>query len=229
MNFGTQERNLRKAPTDIQPTDTVEVDTTPDDQTLLSRMRPKTRYNIRLAARRGVETRVAPESELPRWYELYEQTMRRKGLTVHDYRYFGELFAAEHDEVAGRPKLYLIMAEKESRPLAGMILAVHDSYAVYLYGASSEHSRRDMASYRLQWRAIEVARSQACRCYDLFGIPSDTHTQHPMHGLLFFKRGFGGEHIVRRGCWDYPLRPEEYAELRGREPAGPGYYARGGS
>jgi lipid II:glycine glycyltransferase (peptidoglycan interpeptide bridge formation enzyme) len=226
MNFGTEEKNLRKAPTDVQPTDTIVIDTTRAEEELLQRMRSKTRYNIRLAGRRGVRVREASVSELPIWYDLYRETMERKELTVHDYEYFRELFATYNEPVSGRPGLHLLLAEKAGSPLAGLVLAVEDDYALYLYGASSSTERGAMAPYLLQWRALQIAKQAGSSWYDLFGIPPDRRPGHPMHGLLQFKRGFGGMEVVRRGCWDYPIQPERYRALRGQEISGPTYHAR---
>jgi lipid II:glycine glycyltransferase (peptidoglycan interpeptide bridge formation enzyme) len=188
-------------------------------------MRPKTRYNIRLAGRRGVVVEDRPHADLAAWYALYADTMRRKGLTVHGYAYFEALFNAAETETDDGAELKLLLARRGSEILAGMVLAVYGDYAVYLYGASSARDRSLMPAYRLQWQAIRVAGTEGCRAYDMFGIPSDESPSHPMHGLLRFKTGFGGSKLTRRGCWDYPYSDEVYSELKGRELADAGYYS----
>jgi lipid II:glycine glycyltransferase (peptidoglycan interpeptide bridge formation enzyme) len=80
-----------------------------------------------------------------------------------------------------------------------------------------------MATYALQWHAMQLARAEGCRVYDLFGIPPTGAAAHPMHGLYRFKTGFGGFVLHRRGCWDYPLR-EEYSSCRGSEMSAPGFH-----
>lgn len=224
MNFGTESRNLRKAPTDVQPTHTLLIDTRQPPERMLSAMRAKTRYNIRLAGRRGVNVEERPHSELGLWYRLYRDTMERKGLTVHDERYFEALFEAAHAEQDDHGELKLLLARHDGELLAGMVLALYGDYAVYLYGASSQRRRSLMPAYRLQWHAIRTAAEAGCRAYDMFGIPADEHASHPMHGLLRFKTGFGGRRLTRRGCWDYPYSEELYRELTGRELADAGYY-----
>jgi lipid II:glycine glycyltransferase (peptidoglycan interpeptide bridge formation enzyme) len=228
MNFGTREHNLRKAPTDVQPTDTLVVDLDRDDGELFRTMKPRARHNIRVARRRGVRVRLAPPRELRRWYQLYGATMRRHGKRVHEYRNFERLIgAAEEVPAAGAfpgdpPRTHnirLILAERAGEALAGMVLAVSDDYAIYLYGASSGRDRRTMPTYLLQWEAMRAARRLGARRYDLFGIPADRSEGHPMHGLLRFKEGFGGERVVRRGCWDFPYDRGRYYALVGREAA----------
>lgn len=225
MNFGTESRNLRKAPHDAQPTDTLIIDPRTEEHALFSSMRPKTRYNIRLAARRGVTVQQESPAALPRWYELYRETMQRKGLTVHEYRHFEALFAADQSGEDERADLRLLLAYGHGEPLAGMILGLYGDYAVYLYGASSARHRSSMPAYLLQWRAIGEAAAAGCRTYDMYGIPPDESPSHPMHGLLRFKAGFGGSRLTRRGCWDYPFAEEPYREVKGTELADAGYYA----
>jgi len=224
MNFGTCERNLRKAPTDVQPTDSIIIHTQASDEELLGRMRSKTRYNIRLSGRRGVEVYENGSDEIQNWLSLYAATRKRKQLTPHSENYFKRLFSLAESAQHGKADLRLLLAWHNGEVLAGMVLALYGTYALYLYGASGERKRNLMPTYRLQWRAIEIARETGCSTYDLFGIPSDTGPGHPMHGLLQFKTGFGGERIRRRGCWDYPLDQAAYETYRGHEIADGGYY-----
>ncbi len=224
MNFGTRDRNLRKAPTDVLPPDTVLVDLTATEGELLARMKPKTRYNVRLASRRGVKVQEAGEDALDRWYRLYAQTARRHRIVCPPPGYFRELFRAARRPAGAGPRLRLLLATAGGRPAAGAILALHDRRATYLYGASSRNARGSMPAYRLQWRAMQIARALGCESYDLFGIPPADLPSHPMHGLYRFKTGFGGRILHRRGCWDYPFRPELYDRYRGAELGAEGYH-----
>lgn len=233
FNFGTEEHRLRKAPTDVQPADTLVVDVRRDDDAVLHTMNSKTRYNIRLARRRGVRVRVASPRELPTWYRLYASTMKRHGKSVHERYHFGRFLqaAAQFPRAAVQPgepvhdhNVRLLMAEKDGAPLAGMILAVSGHYALYLYGASSTVESRAMPTYLLQWEAMKASRSLGASQYDMFGVPSDRRSGHPMHGLLRFKTGFGGYHVARRGCWDFPFDDGRYHALALREAAEGGYH-----
>lgn len=227
MNFGTREKNLRKAPTDIQPADTLLIDTEKREQELLEEMKPKTRYNIRLSRRRGVVVKDEPIDKLEQWYDMYRDTAMRKGFTLHDYRNFEELL--KEGSLHGsryRAKTHLLMAEPSGGgpPLAGIILLRIGTYAMYLYGASRRECQNLMPSYALQWEAITRAKAQGCTTYDLFGLPPTAQPSHPMHGLYRFKRGFGGKMVHRQGCWDYPLDTEKYRRICGSEPVGPSYH-----
>jgi len=226
MNFGTGDKNLRKAPIDIQPVDTRILDLSMDPEELLAEMRPKTRYNIRLARRRGIKVKDASFERLPEWYRMYLETTRRNGIFQHGYEGFKLLLQTKRKNSLPNSDVRLLLAEEEGVPLAGMILVLHGRTATYLYGASSSRKRNLMPTYRLQWEAIQLAKQADCSYYDMFGIPPDDTQSHPMHGLYRFKVGFGGYTFHRQGCWDYPIKKELYREYAGEEPTKPGYHLR---
>jgi lipid II:glycine glycyltransferase (peptidoglycan interpeptide bridge formation enzyme) len=228
MNFGTREKNLRKAPTDVQPADTLLLDTARDRERLLREMKPKTRYNIRLSMRRGIRVREEDGGSLESWYEMYARTAERKGITLHDYRNFEALLTeSRRTDAKNGTGAHLLMAYREDGgdPLAGIILLRRGDYMMYLYGASSGEAGSLMPTYALQWEAIRLAQSFGCTTYDLFGIPPTDQPSHPMHGLYRFKRGFGGKTVHRQGCWDYPIDIEAYERNSGAELVGPSYHA----
>jgi len=215
---------LSKAPVDIQPPDTVILDLAYAEEALLAAMKAKTRYNISLAAKRGVEVEEGTLEDLPAWYSLYRETARRDRITLHSFDYYREQFL-----LASRvrsPELKLLLARYRGELLAGIIVALHGEEAVYLYGASSDARRNLMPSYALQWEAIRLARRRGCCTYDLFGIPPSEDPAHPMHGLYRFKTGFGGRILNRLGCYDYSYSRAGCAIYRQAEKARALYYQR---
>jgi lipid II:glycine glycyltransferase (peptidoglycan interpeptide bridge formation enzyme) len=235
-------RGLHKAPMDIQPPSTVILDLTGSEEQLLAAMKSKTRYNVRLAEKKGVEISIAhsqrgesdrfdvepkhPDSALAEWYRLYEETARRDRITLHGEDYYKTLFSLAESYGKGAPQLFLLSARHDGQLLAGIVVAVKGEGAWYLYGASSNRKRNLMPSYGLQWRAIQLAREQGCLFYDLFGIPPSADPQHPMHGLFRFKTGFGGRVVNRPGCYDVARRPLLYRLYRGAEWLRSAYYRR---
>jgi len=192
---------LHKTPQDIQPPDTVLVDIAGDEADILSRMRSKTRYNIKLAAKKGVQVQSAGLDELAAWYDMYKETAERDSISIHSLRYYQHLLAEN-------PALCeLLLARHEGDLIAGILVSYHGSTATYIYGASSNAKRNLMPAYALQWEAIKRARAHGCIAYDLFGLPPSADPSHPMHGLYQFKTGFGGEEVHRPGAWDYPVSP----------------------
>jgi lipid II:glycine glycyltransferase (peptidoglycan interpeptide bridge formation enzyme) len=219
---------LHKAPMDIQPPSTVILDLTAGEQQLLAAMKSKTRYNVRLAEKKGVQILIPRADQLDgalcEWYRLYGQTARRDRITLHREDYYKSLFTLAASYGANAPQLYLLTARHQGDLLAGIIVALRAEGAWYLYGASSDRKRNLMPGYGLQWRAIRLARERGCRFYDLFGIPPNQDPQHPMHGLLRFKTGFGGRVVNRLGCYDVTLRPLPYRLYRSAEHLRSAYY-----
>ncbi len=197
---------FRPAVADIQPPATVIVDLRKDNDTLLAAMKAKTRYNIRLAERKGIRIRPALRGELPTWYRLYKETATRDRIAIHSQKYYNDLLKIMNGNGSKRPRCELLFAEHNGQVISGIIASYYNGAATYLYGASSNRHRNLMATYLLQWQAMQRARELACTQYDLFGIPPYDDQNHAMAGLYRFKVGFGGDIVIRAGCWDWHLR-----------------------
>jgi lipid II:glycine glycyltransferase (peptidoglycan interpeptide bridge formation enzyme) len=201
---------------DIQAPDTVIVDLTQPMESLLEQMKPKWRYNARLAKKRGVVVNQADGKKITIFYELLNETAIRDGIAIHSPDYYKTLF--ESGWYSGKkPDLRLYLAEHGGDVLAGIVTLFRGREAVYLYGASSNKKRNFMATYLLQLKAMEDAKASGCEEYDLYGIPPNEDQAHHLAGLYRFKTGFGGRMIHRSGCWDYPYRPVIYRLLRSAE------------
>ncbi len=198
---------FRRAGADIQPPDTVLVDLEPPEETILMSMKPKWRYNIRLAEKKGVTVKPFGEEGLETFYRLYKETAKRDGIAIHGLEYYKTLFTHAEAYSGGGQELRLYLAEHEGDVISGVIILFRGKEAVYLYGASADHKRNLMAPYLLQWQAMRDAKSLFCVQYDLFGIPPEEDPEHPMAGLYRFKTGFGGKIIHRPGSWDYTYKP----------------------
>jgi lipid II:glycine glycyltransferase (peptidoglycan interpeptide bridge formation enzyme) len=225
---------LHRAAYDVQPPDTVLVDLRPGEAEILASMKPKWRYNIRLADKKGVAVEASGPESISEFYELYRETSLRDRIAIHPEGYYRRLFAL----AAGKPEgsagstmrsspsfdLRLWIARHDGKALAAIITLFYGDQAVYLYGASSDEGRNLMPAYALQWAAMRAAKASGCASYDLFGIPPDGDPDHPMAGLYRFKTGFGGEIVHRAGSWDYPLRPSAYVCFRAAESARTWWY-----
>jgi len=199
----------------IQPRRTLLVDLTADEQAILARMKPKTRYNIGLASRRGVQVRPGTQADLGQFYELMVETSRRDGFPIHSLAYYEEAFRRFVLPGWGQ----LLLAVHNSLVLAGLMVFVWGQGAWYMYGASSSVGRDLMPNYLLQWTAMRWAREQGCRTYDLWGVPDEeeavleaqfTSRQDGLWGVYRFKRGFGGRLVRYLGAWDYVYASTRY-------------------
>jgi len=201
---------FRRAAAAVQPPDTVIINLNYSPEEILSRMKPKWRYNISLAEKKGVSVNTCGADDMDIFYSLLMETAKRDGIAVHGIGYYRTLFelcAQDKESVS----LRLYTASHENDTLAAIVVLFRGKDATYLYGASSNNKRSLMAPYALQWKAMKDAKEMGCANYDLFGIPPDEDPNHPMAGLYRFKTGFGGQIIHRAGTWDYPYKPVIYS------------------
>jgi lipid II:glycine glycyltransferase (peptidoglycan interpeptide bridge formation enzyme) len=206
----------------VQPPDTVLIDLRPPCEEILAAMKPKWRYNTALAGKKGVTVNAPDSQGLETFYLLLQETAGRDGIAIHNISYYQTLFeicAEKTGKDGDGPRLRLYTASHEGDMLAAIVVLLRGKYATYLYGASSSVKRNLMASYALQWRAMQDAKASGCQWYDLFGIPPNDDPNHPMAGLYRFKTGFGGRIIHRPGSWDYAYRPLVYGLFSAAEGA----------
>lgn len=224
LNFKTHQWNLVKCQTNILPSNTIFLNLTLNSDYLMGKMKPKTRYNIKLSKRKGVNVQNYGMDKLDIWYDLYQQTANRNGITLHDKEYFYSVLATHTKDLSSPVDVQLLMADYNGEYLAAMFLLLSKKRGTYLYGASSDAKRNLMATYALQWGAIQAAQQAGCEEYDMFGTAPNGNPSHPMHGLYRFKSGFGGKLFHRMGCWDYPLNQEKYAVFRAQEVTSQKYH-----
>lgn len=206
-----QRRGWLPSPEQIQFRNTALIDLTPDEDALLAAMKPKWRYNIRLAQRRGVRVRRGDVADLPAFYALYRATGQRDEFIVRPFDYYQETwrtFMQPADATA--PCADLLLAEVEGDAVAGLILFRFGRRAWYMYGASSDRQRAAMPNHLLQWEAMRLARAAGCIVYDLWGAPDKLHENDSMWGVWRFKEGFGAQFAPHIGAWDYPVSSTPY-------------------
>ena len=206
---------FRPSPQTVQPRRTILVDLEGTPETVLERMKQKTRYNIRLAERKGVTIRAGTEADLPAFYQLMEITAERDRFAVHSEAYY----TAAHRLLVPAGQGRLLLAEHEGRLLAGLVAIAFGDTACYMYGASSDEGRNLMPTYLLQWEAMRWARELGCRWYDLWGVPDEEEAvleaqfadrSDGLWGVYRFKRGFGGRLVRTAGAWDLVYAPLRY-------------------
>jgi len=206
---------LRPADFGVQPRRTIWVNLDVDEEVdILAAMKPKARYNIGLARRRGVTVRVGSVADAELFYGMMRATAERDAFAIHPlayYRDFLELFT-RGENAPGR----LLIAEYQGEPLAALIVTALGERAIYLYGASTNSHRELMPTYLLQWEAMLWARRRGCKTYDLWGVPDEDEATleanfekrtDGLWGVYRFKRGFGGQLVRHVGAWVCALSP----------------------
>jgi peptidoglycan pentaglycine glycine transferase (the first glycine) len=217
----------------LQPQRTWVLDIGASEDDLLKGMKPKTRYNIRLAGRRGVQVYQASTMEhLRGFHSLLQVTGERDEFGIHDFRYYEQLWRIFGPE--GDNTMLLLLAdhpdeaERAAGPIAGLAAFRFGRQAIYMYGASDNRGREHMPNYLLQWEAIRWAKAHGCTVYDFWGIPdapaeegedggtggggevSPTNTRSGLGGVYWFKKGFGGRAVEYPGAYDYVYNPLLY-------------------
>jgi peptidoglycan pentaglycine glycine transferase (the first glycine) len=202
---------------DIQVSKTIILDLTKSEEELLAAMHQKTRYNIRLAEKKGVKIREAGietpllskegfEGGFEKFWSLMSATVNRDGFRLHEKEYYQKMLATENIKLyfgfvprsfSGGGDLIKVSGEQEEKIICAGIFSFFGDTAVYLHGASSNENREVMAPYLLQWELIKKAKAAGCKYYDFSGID-----EKKWPGVTRFKRGFSGEEINYPGTFD---------------------------
>jgi len=198
-----QAAGWRRSADRVQFDNTILLDLTPAEEQILAGMKQKTRYNIRLAQRHGVQVRPGGLEDLDLLMRMYAETSSRDGFVIRDPAYYRRAW----EDFMGAGMAQPFIAEVEGEPVSGLIAYRFGATAWYLYGMSRSAHREKMPNHLLQWEAMRWAKSGGCAHYDLVGIPGRPDPSDSLWGLYRFKVGFGGELLRTVGAWDYPLRP----------------------
>lgn len=191
----------------IQFRNTVTVDLTGTDADLLMQMKSKTRYNIRLAERRGVVIRPGGVEDIDLLYRMYAHTAIRDDFTIRSKAYYHTVWETFFKANLAEP----LIAEVDGQPVGGAVIFRFGSRAWYMHGMSLDAHREKMFTYRLQWEAMLRAKGWGCHRYDMWGAPDIFSEDDPLWGVYRFKDGFGGQVVRTLGAWDFPVQPLLYS------------------
>jgi peptidoglycan pentaglycine glycine transferase (the first glycine) len=195
----------------IQFRNTVLIDLSASEDEMLARMKQKTRYNIRLAEKKGVTVRSGTIADLPMLYKMYAETSVRDGFVIRDEGYYQtvwRMFISNVERLMLNvqqplPAAVPLIAEVDNEPVAAIFLFSFAGRAYYVYGMSRNAHREKMPSYLLQWEAMKRAKALGCKVYDLWGAPDVFDESDSLWGVFRFKEGLGGDVIRTLGAWDY--------------------------
>ena len=201
----------------IQFRNTVLIDLSASEDEMLARMKQKTRYNIRLAGRKGVIVRVGTPDDWEMLYKMYVETSVRDGFAIRDENYYRTVWSTfNQPSTLNLPTCEPLIAEVDGEPVAAIFVFYFAERAYYVYGMSTTKASQQMPTYLLQWEAMKRAKERGCTHYDLWGAPETFDESDLMWGVFRFKRGLGGEVVRTLGAWDYapdPLWYKLYTEL----------------
>ncbi|HOT91221.1 MAG TPA: peptidoglycan bridge formation glycyltransferase FemA/FemB family protein [Anaerolineae bacterium] len=183
----------------IQFRNTMLLDLRPDLDQLMAQMKPKWRYNIHLAVRKGVTVRDATPDDVPLLFAMYAETAARDSFIIREEAYYRDVWT----QFMRAGLSWSLIAEVNGVPVA-MAIAFHFGTTVwYMYGASRDIERSAMPTYLLQWSIIRRAKETGCTLYDLWGAPEVLEITDPLWGVYRFKAGFGATFVPHLGAYDY--------------------------
>ena len=182
----------------IQPKDSLLLDLSKTEDQLLSEMHHKTRYNIRLAERKGVEIKFG-ENNFEDFWKILEETYKRQGVKTHLSGYYEKMLKVGEEDGF---KVQLVSAYYEKKIVACNLVVYYGDMVTYLHGGSLGEYRNIMAPHLLQWATIQRVKEDGYKWYDFWGIAPDDNPKHPWAGVTRFKKGFGGVVMHYPGTFD---------------------------
>ncbi len=208
---------IRPSAVRFTPDHTLVLDLKKSDEELLKEMKPKGRYNIKVAQKSGVlvkqysSTADIPTGDFAAWHTIIQETGDRDGFNVHGKAYYAALL----DTLGSKSAASIFIAyNAQKQPVGGALVTYHDNVGMYYYGASAYEHRSLMAPYLVQWTAIQEARARGCEYYDLLGVSPPNSPNHHWAGVTDFKEKFGGVRYEYAPAFDIIHRPIMYAGYR---------------
>jgi len=176
------------------------IDLTKSEDELLKSFHPKTRYNIRLAEKKGVKIEEDNSSKaFDKYIDLMRRTVAHQGFYAHNERYHRLMWKILKDVGVA----HLLVAKHKGKIIAAWILFRWKNFLYYPYGASDERYRNLMANNLMMWEAIKFGKRHKLTTFDLWG-------REPGRGFTRFKEGYGPEVIEFLGTWDLIINKKLY-------------------
>lgn len=191
---------------------TFQLDLRKSEEELLKAMHPKTRYNIRVAKKHGVEVVEDNSDEAFETYlRLTKETTKRQKFYAHNEQYHRLLWQTLKPRKMENLTAHLLIAQYKNEPLVAWMLFVCGDTLYYPYGASSSKHHEIMASNLMMWEAIRFGKKLGLHTFDMWGaLGPHPDTNDPWYGFHRFKEGYGGTLIEFVGSYDLVLHPFLY-------------------
>lgn len=212
--IGFQPANVKRDFGGVQPRYTFRLDLQGELDQIMGRFPKKIRYKIRYAYKRGLQFVTAGEKELPQFMQLMDKTADRGNFVNRKIDYFQKLFRILSPENA----INLTLGLFEGRVITAGITFAFGDKAWAAYGAQSESHRNIYAYHALIWERIKWAKGKGARWFDFYGVPGEVGPDHPLYGIYYFKKSFGGNYCAFIGELDLVLSRGHYLLWRHLSP-----------
>ena len=193
-------REFGRAPVDLIPRETLYIDLSLSEETILAGMKQKGRYNIKLAQRNGINVYEDKSNEaVYNFYSIMQESSQRDDFALEPLSFFEHLAGVLMP--AGIARFFF--SEHEGDKLGTLLLINYGPRATYLYGGIGNIKANLMGGYALQWTAMKAAKESGCNTYDFYGYDPFRYSEHKYARFSQFKSQFGGQAVSFIGAHDY--------------------------
>jgi peptidoglycan pentaglycine glycine transferase (the first glycine) len=190
---------------------TLMIDLTEDWETILSRMKSKTRYNFRLSQKRGIRIYQGNTKDLYIFHQLLKSTAQRRGFIPDREDYVNHVW----ETFSEKQWIKYFIAEYEGEPVsARIVFAFKDTVYAWRSTWNGKHPTK-FPNYALYWAILEWAKSNGYKYFDFGGIDSQeaealkagNPSKDYENSLTYFKYGFGGALTFNPTTYEYLPNP----------------------
>lgn len=203
----SKSKNIQQSSHPLFPIWTQVMDLQASEEEMLKNMHSKTRYNIRLATKKGVTVKEESTDEgFEKFSKLYFETTKRQKYFGHTKHYHQLVWETLKESMA-----HILIAYYEGKPLAAYELFYFNNTFYYPYGGSSDEHRNVMAANLIMWEAIRLGKKLGATSFDMWGsIAPDYDKNDPWAGFTRFKEGYGSQFVEMAGSYDLVVSPTLY-------------------
>lgn len=199
-----------KSDKDVQARETLILDISKPEEELLKNMKQKTRYNIKVAQKNGVELGEFTDKKeaFEVFYGLISKTAQRQGYRLHSKKHYEKMldlfFDGKKSDGENFQKIFFV--KYKDKILAIALINFFGKRATYLHGGSSDEFKNLMAPHLLHWEIIKKTRELGFSEYDFWGIVTGKTSKkmsEKWSGFSRFKIGFSGDVVEYKGAYDF--------------------------
>jgi lipid II:glycine glycyltransferase (peptidoglycan interpeptide bridge formation enzyme) len=193
------------------------LDLTKTEEELLKNMNSKTRYNTKLAEKKGVKI-IEDNSDkaFEEYLRLTKETTQRQNFYAHSESYHRLMWETLKPNVNEQPDknrltAHLLTAIYNEETLVTWVVFILGDTLYYPYGASSSKHKEVMASNLMMWETIKFGKKLGLKNFDMWGaLGTNPDNKDSWYGFHKFKEGYGARHVEFVGSFDYVLNKKLY-------------------
>lgn len=189
-----------------------QLDLKQSEEQLLANLNSKTRYNVQLAQKKGVQiVENTTEDGMNTYSAILAETTKRQGFYAHTENYFKQMWQS----LGSSGIMRIFEARYENTVVVSWVLFLFNGVLYYPYGASRSVHRDVMASNLMMWEAIRFGKANGCHMFDMWGsLGPEPDENDPWFGFHRFKKGYGGDLVEFIGTFDLVMDPGLYKIFR---------------